>query len=85
MNDDVFAATEAAYDRMLSSSKKEAEKDNGKDKNDPAKSKADSKEKKMKTDAGITPLVVDDKKSTLEDKLNNGFMAAYEERTSQAA
>ncbi len=85
MNDDVFAATEAAYDRMLSSSKKESDKDNGKDKNDPAKTKADSNDKKMHTDAGVTPLIVDDKKSTLEDRLKDGFMAAYEERTSQPA
>jgi adenine-specific DNA-methyltransferase len=81
MSDDAFTATEAAYDRMLSSSKKEAEKD----KNDPAKTKADSDEKKMRTDAGVTPLIVDDKKSSLEDKLKTGFMAAYEDRTKQAA
>ena len=85
LNDDAFAATEAAYDRMLSSAKKEPDPGPDKDKNDPAKTKADSNDKKMRTDAGVTPLIVDDKKSTLEDKLKNGFMAAYQDRVDQAA
>ncbi len=80
LSDDAFAATEAAYDRMPKTDKKEPEAKDDKDKNDPAKAKADSDEKKLRTDAGVTPLVVDDKKTTLEDKLKLGFMSAYEER-----
>ena len=44
---------------------------------------ADSNEKKMRADAGINPLIVDDKKTSLEEKLKDGFIAAYEERTRQ--
>ncbi|MCZ7600303.1 MAG: DNA methyltransferase, partial [Gammaproteobacteria bacterium] len=39
---------------------------------------------RMKADAGIDPLVVDDKKpANLEEKLRTGFMAAYKANVSQ--
>ena len=34
----------------------------------------------MRTDAGVKPLVVDDKKLSLEDRLKSGLMAAYKDR-----
>jgi adenine-specific DNA-methyltransferase len=78
LGDEAFAATEAAYDRMLNAEKKEPGTEDSKGKKESAK--ADSGEKKLRTDAGVTPLVVDDKKSTLEDRLKSGFMVAYQER-----
>ena len=37
-------------------------------------------DRQLRTDAGVRPLDVDDKKTSLEDKLKDGFMAAYRER-----
>ena len=37
------------------------------------------------TDAGVRPLDVDDKKTSLEDQLRDGFMAAYESRVGEPA
>ena len=34
----------------------------------------------MRTDAGVRPLDVDDKKTSLEDQLRDGMMAAYRTR-----
>jgi len=39
-----------------------------------------SDDRRMRTDAGVKPLVVDDKKLSLEDKLKTGMMAAYKDR-----
>jgi len=57
--------------------------------------KADKPEKKeeakaetdppMRSDAGVRPRDVDDRKTSLEDKLRDGFMAAYESRVGAAA
>jgi len=51
----------------------------GKARKDKPESEADA-EGKLRTDAGVRPLVVDDAKLSLEDRLKKGFMAAYEER-----
>ncbi len=80
LGDEAFAATETAYERMSSGAEKEQKAEDDKEKKSSAK--ADSGEKKLRADAGVTPLMVDDKKSTLEDRLKSGFMVAYEERVS---
>ena len=83
ISDDAFAATEAAYDRAIQSKpecpEKGSETKTGDSDN---KSKAGSKDsdKQLRTDAGVRPLDVDDTKTSLEDKLRTGFMAAYRDR-----
>ncbi len=92
LGDESFSATEAAYERMLRvtdpkvEKKVAAQKETGTDnKGKKSSAKADDDDKVMRTDAGVNPLSVDDKNSTLEDKLKTGFKAAYEERVGLAA
>jgi len=91
LSDDAFTATEAAYDRAVQAkpecSKSDTDgkgegEDKGKDKDKPGSSQAD---RQLRTDAGVRPLDVDDKNTSLEDKLKTGFMAAYRERVGQSA
>ncbi|MBI5789192.1 MAG: DNA adenine methylase [Candidatus Schekmanbacteria bacterium] len=87
LSDDAFTATEAAYDRMPTAGKKEKEQDKEKDKKgkkETSKSKADGDDKNMRTDAGVDPLVMEDDRATLENKLKTGFRAAYRERIGKA-
>jgi len=90
LSDDAFAATEAAYKRVPkpkadAPDKKEDEedKDKAKDKKPKPESKADA-DGKLRTDAGVKPLVVDDAKLSLEDRLRRGIRAAYEDRVGAA-
>jgi adenine-specific DNA-methyltransferase len=89
LSDEAFEATEAAYKRApkpeAEAPKKEEDDDEDKDekKGKDKKGKPDAEaeaEGKLRTDAGVKPLVVDDKKVSLEDRLKKGVMAAYEER-----
>jgi len=90
LSDDAFAATETAYERMAGvKPSADAGKDGGIAKagdGAPAQESAQacrtcSKESPpMRTDAGVRPLDVDDKKTSLEDQLRDGFMAAYRTR-----
>jgi adenine-specific DNA-methyltransferase len=92
LSDDAFAATEATYKRVPkpkaeAPEKKEEEegddKDDAKNKDKRGKEKTEAKagtEGKLRTDAGVRPLVVDDAKLSLEDRLKRGLMAAYEDR-----
>jgi len=93
LSDDAFAATEATYERMPEPETKAAgkggceddDKARKEDDEPPDKKKPDARataEGKLRTDAGVRPLVVDDKKLSLEDRLKKGFQAAYEERVS---
>ena len=62
--------------------------DKKKDADKPSKEKPAAKasdEGRMRTDAGVKPLVVDDKKLSLEDKLKTGMMAAYKDRVAVEA
>ena len=91
LSDDAFAATEAAYDRAIQpkhalskvegtecpNAGKQGDDKGTDDKNNSASAGAD---RQLRTDAGVRPLDVDDKKTTLEDKLRDGFMVAYRER-----
>ena len=76
MSDEAFSATETAYERMASAKAAEPEK------KEPAQAAAQpaKQDPPMKSDAGIRPLDVDDKKSTLESQLKDGFMQAYHDR-----
>lgn len=87
LSDDAFAATEAAYDKAIQSrtecpnaAKQDEEKAAG-EKDNSASASAD---RQMRTHADVRPLDVDDKKSSLEDKLRDGFMTAYRERVGLA-
>ncbi len=80
LSDDAFAATEAAYEKMAKSRKEGArpEPETGKEP-DGRKSKA-SDDSPMRTSATVRPHDVDDRKLSLEDRLKNGLMAAYNNR-----
>lgn len=87
LSDESFAATEATYDRAVqakpdcpNAAKQDADKETpGAD-----KSASASADRQLRTDAGVRALEVDDKKSSLEDKLRDGFMTAYRERVGLA-
>ena len=85
LSDEAFAATEAAYERLPKSAKavkdkeeKPADSDQG---GKPA-AKA-STETPLRSDAGVRPHDVDDRKVSLEDRLRDGFMAAYRNRVGE--
>jgi len=87
MSDEAFAATEAAYERMIKARSEGVKKE---DKAEPPPKKEQSKADKadeepaMRSDAGVRPKDVDDHKATLEDKLKAGFMVAYRHRVATA-
>ena len=86
LSDDAFTASEAAYDRMIQAADS-AKKDETESDEKPAnKAKADqtSEEKALRSDAGVRPKDVDDRKTSLEDQLTNGLMAAYRHRVGAA-
>lgn len=83
LSDEAFAATEAAFSRMVRKAKAEAEaKEEKADKKEESKAETDPP---MRSDAGVRPRDVDDRKTSLEDKLRSGFMAAYESRVGATA
>ena len=84
LSDDAFAATEAAYERMVKSRKAEGEKPESAQTEQPEKKETKaSAETPLRSDAGVRPREVDDRKSSLEDQLREGFMAAYKNRVAQ--
>jgi len=85
LSDEAFEATEAAYRhipvRSAEAPKKQEDEHEGESERTKAQAEAVAETKgKLRTDAGVKPLVVDDRKSSLEDRLKTGFMAAYHER-----
>jgi adenine-specific DNA-methyltransferase len=75
LSDEAFSATEAAYNRLTRQNRTAEEK--------PAEKKEAARasdEEPMRSDAGVRPRDVDDRKASLEDRLREGFMAAYESR-----
>jgi adenine-specific DNA-methyltransferase len=75
LSDEAFSATEAAYNRLSKQTRTAEEK--------PAEKKEAARasdEEPMRSDAGVRPRDVDDRKTSLEDRLREGFMAAYESR-----
>lgn len=87
LSDEAFTAAEATYERAVSAKSGCPEKGGEKDGDQENKSKAGSKDqnKQLRTDAGVRPLDVDDTKTSLEDKLRTGFMAAYRDRIGQTS
>ena len=87
LSDDAFAATEAAYDRAVQSRSEcpnAGKQDEDKAAGEKENSASASADRQMRTHADVRPLDVDDKKSSLEDKLRDGFMTAYRERVGLA-
>jgi len=81
LSDDALTATEAVIDAMASPTSEGADE---KDQPDPGKKPDASASRNLKADAGVNPLVVDDKRpANLEEKLKTGFMAAYKSQTNQ--
>lgn len=73
LTDEAFTATEAAYDRAVPKRADAPEK--------PGKTKArEDDDPPLRTDAGVRPLSIDDKKLSLEDRLKTGFRAAHDAR-----
>ena len=85
LSDEAFAATEAAYERLPKSAKADkdkVEKPADSDQGGKPAAKA-STETPLRSDAGVRPLDVDDRKVSLEDRLRDGFMAAYRNRVGE--
>jgi adenine-specific DNA-methyltransferase len=81
MSDEAFAATEAAYERMTKGAR--PEKDDtpaGKGDENAKKAAKSGDDQPLRSDAGVRPRDVDDRKLSLEDRLRSGFMAAYHNR-----
>jgi len=86
LSDEAFAATEAAYERLPKSTKADKadkeEKPADSDQGGKPAAKA-STETPLRSDAGVRPHDVDDRKVSLEDRLRDGFMAAYRNRVGE--
>jgi adenine-specific DNA-methyltransferase len=87
LSDEAFAATEAAYERLPKSAKADKDKDKEEkpadsDQGGKPAAKA-SMETPLRSDAGVRPHDVDDRKVSLEDRLRDGFMAAYRNRVGE--
>ncbi len=83
LSEEAFTATEAAFDRMIQVEAEKAKKAETKpEEKSGNKAKADetSQDKALRSDAGVRPQDVDDKKTSLEDRLTHGLMAAYQQR-----
>ena len=83
LSEEAFTATETAYDRMIQVEAEKAKKGETKSEEKSGnKAKADqtSQDKALRSDAGVRPQDVDDKKTSLEDRLTHGLMAAYRNR-----
>ena len=83
LSEEAFTATEAAFDRMIQVEAEKAKKGETKpEEKSENKAKADetSQDKALRSDAGVRPQDVDDKKASLEDQLTHGLMAAYRQR-----
>jgi adenine-specific DNA-methyltransferase len=81
MSDEAFAATEAAFERITKDAK--AEKDDppaGRDDENGKTAAKDDAAQPMRSDAGVRPKDVDDRKLSLKDRLRSGFIAAYRNR-----
>ena len=85
MSDEAFAATEAAYERLPKSARADKDKEEkpaDSDQGGKPATKA-STEIPLRSDAGVRPHDVDDRKVSLEDRLRDGFMAAYRNRVGE--
>jgi adenine-specific DNA-methyltransferase len=78
LGDEAFAATEAAYERAVPKRADATEKARM------TKAREDG-EQPLRSDAGVRPLSIDDKKLSLEDRLKSGFRAAHDARRARLA
>lgn len=78
LSDDAFTATEAAFERALAA-RKTAEK-SGEESTGKPKAEASRVVEPLQSAADVRPLSVDDKKTSLEERLKTGFRAAYQDR-----
>ena len=93
LSDDAFTASETAYERMIKAGPrvKADNKDVNKNDKEPdastetAKASGGSDDPPLRSDAGVRPRDVEDKKTSLEDRLKSGFMAAYRHRVATAS
>jgi len=88
LSDDAFAASEAAFERMMKAGPRGHTEDKGaKDRGagaETAKASSGDDDPPLRSDAGVRPKDVEDKKTSLEDRLKSGFMAAYRQRVATA-
>jgi adenine-specific DNA-methyltransferase len=88
LSDDAFAASEAAFERMLKAGPRaHADDKDAKDRGagaETAKASSSGDDPPLRSDAGVRPKDVEDKKTSLEDRLKSGFMAAYRQRVATA-
>jgi adenine-specific DNA-methyltransferase len=81
MSDEAFAATEAAFERLTKDAKAEkGDPPAGQDEENGKKSAKDDAAQPLRSDAGVRPRDVDDRKLSLEERLRSGFIAAYRNR-----
>ena len=86
LSEDAFAASEAAYGRMTQTMPGKADAAEKADKVDcgcDTSKAAEQTTPPLRTDAGVRPLDVDDRNSSLEDLLKQGFQQAYDERVAR--
>ena len=88
LSDDAFAASEAAFERMMKAGPRaHADDKDAKDRGagaETAKASSGGDDPPLRSDAGVRPKDVEDKKTSLEDRLKSGFMAAYRQRVATA-
>ena len=88
LSDDAFAASEAAFERMLKAGPRaHADDKDAKDRGagaETAKASSGGDDPPLRSNAGVRPKDVEDKKTSLEDRLKSGFMAAYRQRVATA-
>jgi adenine-specific DNA-methyltransferase len=88
LSDDAFAASEAAFERMLKAGPRaHADDKDANDRGAPAETAKGSRagdDSPLRSDAGVRPKDIEDKKTSLEDRLKSGFMAAYRQRVASA-
>lgn len=82
LSDEAFTATEAAFDRMIQADADKAKQGDAKPEDKANQTKGE--QTPMRSDAGVRPEDVDDRKTSLEDRLTNGLMAAYRRRVGSA-
>ena len=84
LTEEAILATEQVIDSLAAPKKDEAFPPKAPLPGDPLKKAEASTQPKLKADAGIDPLVVDDKKpASLEQKLKTGLMASYKATVGQ--
>ena len=88
LSDDAFAASEAAFERMMKAGPRAHTDDkDAKDRGagvETTKASCGCDDPPLRSDAGVRPKDIEDKKTSLEDRLKSGFMAAYRQRVASA-